>query len=131
MLVAGTLAGPGHREVATDKVDLIEVNFYYDEKGQPVLQQLIFFDWSEADQRYEVRSFRIIHELHQLPRRMHKNGLYVVIWQDQMDNVLRKVYAKSIRQTRTQYDPEMVHRKLLPKEQRRGLSRPLNRRRTK
>jgi hypothetical protein len=110
-------------DVARDSVDLIEINHFYDEQGRLVFDQVIFYDWSSADARYMVRAWRLVKNPGQLPQRDWKSGGYVAVWQDsgQGGEVLRHVQSQSIRETWTQYDPELVEREYLPKERRKEL----------
>ena len=106
-------------DVAFDTVDLIEVNHFYDEQGRLVFDQVIFYDWSPAQSRYQVRDWRLLKTPAQLPRRNWSRDEFVAIWHD--GEVLRKVRAQAIRESWTQYDPELVEREYLPKEKRREL----------
>ena len=107
-------------DVARESVDLIEVNHFYDEHGRLVFDQVIFYDWSQDDARYMVRAWRLVKNPAQLPQRDWKGGGgYLVVWQD--GELLRHVRAQSIRETWTQYDPELVEREYLPKERRKEL----------
>jgi hypothetical protein len=101
----------------------MEVNHFYDEQGRLVFDQIIFYDWSADDARYMVRAWRLVKNPNQLPQRDWKSGGYVALWQDsgQGGEVLRHVHSKSIRETWTQYDPELVEREYLPKERRKEL----------
>lgn len=105
--------------VLRDDVDLVEVNHYHDERGRPVFDQLIFYDWSEQRKRFHVRGWRLIKSDRQLPRRSYYADTYRIMWHD--DGVLREVTAKSMRETWTQHDPELVEREYLPQDQRRDL----------
>lgn len=107
--------------VACDKVDLVEVNHFYDEQGRLVFDQIIYYDWAPDRGRYNVRAWRLLKKPAQVPRRDWQRDGYVAIWHD--SGVLRKVEAKSVRETWTQYDPELVEREFLPKEKRRELTR--------
>lgn len=106
-------------DVARETVDLIEVNHFYDEHGRLVFDQVIFYDWSQDDARYMVRAWRLVKNPAQLPQRDWKGGGYEAVWQD--GELLRHVRAKSIRESWTQYDPELVERDFLPKERRKEL----------
>lgn len=106
--------------IVQDRVDLVEVNHYHDERGRKVFDQLIFYDWSEQRKRFQVRAWRLIKNDRQLPRRDYDSDLYRVVWHD--EGVLREVIAKSQRETWTQYDPELVEREYLPQDQRIDLS---------
>ena len=108
------------RSVLKDSVDLVEVNHYHDARGQHVFDQLIFYDWSSQQKRFQVRAWRLIKSDSQLPRREHRSGTWLVRWHD--EGVMREVTAKSRRETWTQYDPELVERENLPQEQRLDLS---------
>ena len=106
-------------DVARESVDLIELNHFYDEHGRLVFDQVIFYDWSAADARYNVRAWRLVKNPAQLPQRDWKDGGYSAMWQD--GEQIRHVRSKSIRETWTQYDPELVEREYLPKERRKEL----------
>jgi hypothetical protein len=66
-----------------------------------------------------VRAWRLVKNPAQLPQRDWQDGGYVAVWHD--GEVLRHVHAESMRETWTQYDPELIEREFLPKEQRREL----------
>jgi len=108
--------------VAVDEVDLIEINHYFDDKGRHVLDQIIFYDWSAQQSRYQVRDWRMLKRPTQIPYRDWRSRTYVAVWHDPHDGeVLRQVIAKAFRETWTQYDPEIVERDYLPKEKRKKL----------
>ena len=109
-------------DVASEQVDLIEVNHFYDDQGRHVFDQVIFYDWEDSHSRHMVRAWRLVKNPAQLPQRNWKDGTYVSIWYD--NDVLRKVQAKSMRESWTQYDPELVEREYLPKEKRKDLWPP-------
>ena len=105
--------------VARELVDLTEVNHFYDEHGRLVFDQVIFYDWSESDARHNVRAWRLVKDRSQLPQRDWETGRYSATWQD--GEQLRHVESRSIRETWSQYDPELVEREYLPKERRKEL----------
>jgi hypothetical protein len=107
------------QDVARESVDLIEVNHFYDEHGRLVFDQVIFYDWSAGDARYMVRAWRLVKNPAQLPHRDWRDGGYAALWQD--GEVLRHVRSHAIRESWTQYDPELVEREYLPKERRKEL----------
>ena len=47
-------------DMACDRVDLVEVNHFFDEKGQLVYEQLIFYDWSPTMNHFNVRAYRLL-----------------------------------------------------------------------
>ena len=107
--------------VARDQVDLIEVNHFYDEFGNRILDQVIFYDWSGPDSRFHVRDWRLLKNPGQWPVRDWRNGTYRCIWYD--GGVMREVEGKDFRETWTQHDPEVTNRKYLPRSCRRALQR--------
>ena len=130
-------------DTVRESCDLIELNHFYDENGRLVFDQVIFYDWSQSDARYNVRAWRLVKSPHQLPERRH-DGWHVAAWHDGFDysgadiwnhkdgwfvhwqdgDAMRQVCSPSFRETWLQYDPELVERELLPKEQRRELRKP-------
>ncbi|MEO2022609.1 MAG: hypothetical protein ABGX05_12380 [Pirellulaceae bacterium] len=108
-------------DLAVDRVDLIEVNHFYDEKGRLVFDQIIFYDWSATRSRYNIRDWRLLKTRAQLPRRDSQNQCFVAVWHD--GNILRQVTANSCRESWTQYDPELTERQFLPKDRRPQLTK--------
>lgn len=106
-------------DVARERVDLIEVNHFFDEQGRLVFDQVIFYDWSGDHSRYMVRDWRLVKNASQLPQRDWQRGGYLAVWQD--GEVMRRVGSEAMRETWTQYDPELVEREYLPKDERRKL----------
>ena len=106
-------------DVARESVDLIELNHFYDEHGRLVFDQVIFYDWAAGEARYNVRAWRLVKNAAQLPQRDWKDGGYSAMWQD--GEQIRHIHSRSIRETWTQYDPELVEREYLPKERRKEL----------
>jgi len=105
-----------------ENVDLIEVNHYHDEHGRLIFDQVIFYDWSPIDGRYQVRDWRLLKSPSQVPRRNWRSGGYQVIWNDERTgDTLRQIDARSLRETWTNHDPEMRERAFLPQEKRRTL----------
>lgn len=110
--------------LACEYVDLIEINHFHDEWGRPVFDQLIFYDWSESQGRYQVRAFRMLKVPMQMPRRNWQVGGYDAIWHDgQNGDLLRRVRATCLKETWTQHDPELLEREFLPKERRKELTK--------
>jgi len=109
-------------DTAVETVDLVEVNHFYDDQGRLVFDQIIYYDWDAEQSRYNVRDWRLIKTPTQIPLRNWSRGGYVSEWHDfkQRDG-LRRVRAKSARESWTQYDPELIERDFLPQEKRREL----------
>lgn len=108
--------------IASDQVDVVEVNHYYDDEGEHVFDQLIFRDWDYEANRFQVRAWRLLKSPSQLPARNFQTGTYDVLWHD--GDTTRRVEAKVFRESWTQHDPEMRERSFLPKEQRMELYSP-------
>ncbi len=110
------------RSATVDEVDLVEINHVFDEQGRLVFDQVIYYEWSNQDSRYQVRDWRLLKKPSQLPLKNWRDGNFVSVWHDfKFRDVLREVQAKIVRETWTQYDPELVERDFLPEEKRRKL----------
>ncbi len=109
--------------ITEDRVDLVEVNHLYDEQGRRLFDQVIFYDWSADQRRFNVRAWRLVKSPSQLPLK-HVSGGFVSIWHD--DRTLRRVVAKSKRESWTQYDPELIDRQFLPKDKRPNLTKRIH-----
>ena len=121
-LCLATLSLNPARSAAVDEVDLIEINHFFDEQGRLVFDQIIYYDWSDEESRYQVRDWRLLKNPSQIPLRNWRDGNFVSVWHDfKHRDVLRRVQAKTLRETWTQYDPELVEREFLPEERRRKL----------
>ena len=124
-LVALTLIASARGEVprsgvARDRCDLIELNSFYDDYGRLTFQQIIFYDWSHDEGRYQVRAWRLVKHPAQLPQRDWINGGYVTTWSD--GELLRVVRCGEVSETFTQFDRELAERDALPKERRAELT---------
>ena len=119
-ILAGPISDPP-RNVASEHIDLIEVNHYFDGTGKSVFDQLIFYNWDEPARRYNVVAWRLLKNPNQLPVRNPRNGRYYSSWHD--GKILRVIHADHKMETWTQYDPETRERKFLPKSGRSNLLR--------
>jgi len=108
--------------VTHSDVDLVEVNHFYDDSGKLVFDQIIFYDWDRLSNRYHVRAWRLIKDSSIIPKRIQGTNYYQSIWYD--GEVLRRLRTKALRETHTQYDPELLEREKCPKECRTGLMKP-------
>lgn len=121
-----TQASDGYsmERVAEDRVDLVEINHFYDDQGRLVFDQVIYYDWCSQTDRYQVRDWRLLKDPFQIPLRDWHNGGYSSEWRDpkQRDG-LRRVRSTSVRETWTQDDPELEEREVLAQEKRKELQR--------
>src|SRR5678809_996065 len=81
-------------DVARDRVDLLEVNHFYDLEGRLTFDQLIAWTWDNDAACYRCASWRLIKSPHQIPQRDRVRGGYVVTWMD--GEILREVRAVSV-----------------------------------
>jgi hypothetical protein len=103
--------------VLRESVGAIERNFYYDEEGRLVFEQVIFCDVIDGEE--QVVAWRLIKDPCIIPKRDWQGG-YVATWMDA--DTVRQVRTGSVRESWTQFDPELVAREKLPNEKRRGLT---------
>jgi hypothetical protein len=122
VLLLASVCHNGTELVVVDEVDLMEVNHFYDEQGRHVFDQTIFYDWCPVQCRFNVRAWRLLKTPSQRPSRDWESGGHVAFWHD--GTVLRRVRSRAFRESWTQYDPELVERDFVPKEQRPDLHRP-------
>lgn len=121
-VLLAALAYSPSEDIVRDHVDLVEVNHYFDEYGRHVFDQTIYYDWCPVQCRYNVRAWRLVKSQSQLPHRDWESGGYVATWHD--GSILRKIRADSLRESWTQYDPELIEQEYLPKDKRRELQKP-------
>jgi len=108
------LAGPQVAPVAesTHRVDIVEVNAFYDGEGRLVFNQAIFWVWMNDGHRVAAWSLK---PAATEPRRT-PGGKWVVYFEDSGHTYT--VFADSFRRTFTQDDPELIDREFLPAEHR-------------
>jgi hypothetical protein len=117
---ATALFAGGSPEFATaEQVDLIEVNHYYDENGAHLLDQILFYEWDGREARYQVRAWRLLKSPQQYPRPVADGQTFETTWREA--GAMRVVRSSKFRETWTQYDPELLERRNLPREERREL----------
>lgn len=105
--------------VIQQKVDLIEVNHFYDENGKKVFSQILFYEWNRFESRHDVLAWRLLRKMNYRKPVRTRKGDYKIVWDD--NGQLREVECLVFRESWTQYDPELIERNYLPKEQRKGL----------
>lgn len=110
-------------DVSRETCDRIEVNHLFDERGQPVFSQVLFWDWDRAAGRHQLRDWRLLKSVDQVPCRDFHAGGVVTLWRDGVQ--WREIRAPFARETWTQHDPELLEREILPRERRRELWQPL------
>jgi len=119
MLAVIVLAVVPFQQPVTDRVELLEVNHFYDDHGRRLFTQLIGWTYNLDEQRQEVVFWRILKHPSMSPVR-HDSGVSVLWWDG---TTLRRIHAHARRESFTQHDPEMTHRRVLPQGDRRGLTK--------
>lgn len=114
--------------VVEDAADVIEINRYYSQDGEMVFRQVIFWQWHREEGRYHVFAWRMLKSPELMPVWDQRRGEYTLRFLD--DGVMRRVRAPSLRESWTQYDPELLDRQSLPQAARRGLAHDSRRRAT-
>jgi hypothetical protein len=121
LIIAVLSTVPQDTGILRDSVDLAEVNHFHDDQARLVFAQVIFYAWSQEKGRHEIVAWRLLKNESQKPHRDYRTGEHSALWLD--GEALREVRARTVRESFTQYDPELVGRSQLPKEKRKELSR--------
>lgn len=106
-------------DIARERCDVLEGNSFYDENGRLVFNQLIVWQWNDCHCRHECHAWRMVKGPSMWPERDWGRGGYSVLWID--GEVVREVRAETYNRTHSQFDPELIDRCVLPREQRREL----------
>lgn len=112
-------------DVTRERCDLIVLNSFYDDQARLVFDQLLFYDWSHDDGRFQLRAWRMVKSTAQHPRYDHARELWTTTtWLD--GEIPRQITAPVYQHVFTSFDPELTEREFLPKEQRRELRQPFS-----
>lgn len=84
-------------------VDMIELNHYFDDRGQHVFDQVIFWRIEESTRRYQVRGWKICNSQNDYPTR-NANGLTEL--RIGFDSSALRVRSKVFRESWSHRDPE-------------------------
>jgi hypothetical protein len=108
----------------TERVDLIELNHFYDELGRNMYDQVIFYEWSPDYRRFHVIAWCLVeNDLSRMPTKVAGSDDYVVRWHDRDAKTRREVRASLYRETWSRIDPERANKKLLDEKLRTSLIR--------
>lgn len=102
---------PSWSNIIVDRVDYIEFNHFYDEKGRLVFDQYIFWD-------DHVREWRMVKDYNKFQFFEHNGGRYVRFVDGEIGGPEYKIYYTSVQETWTQFDPELADRVYLDKDKR-------------
>ena len=115
----------------TDSVERLELNHFYDTKGQHMFSQVIAWEWDRQLSRYVVRDFVAVTMRDATPpvrgKQALPDGKIKVFVADRQRHHVRQIVADTFAETWTQFDPELENRVVRGKESRSLLSRPLRR----
>lgn len=101
------------------RVELIELNHYYDCQGKHQFDQVIFYEWAPDYRRFHVIAWSLVEgDLKRLPRRLPGSGLTSLTWFDRDAKVHREVQAKLYRETWSQSDPERTNKQWIEEKDR-------------
>lgn len=112
--------------IATETVDLIELNHFHDCNGRHVYDQVIFYEWSEPLHEYHVRAWCLIEDRepeNRRPTRSYSDDSHSVRWFDRDQQLHRTIRSQHFRESWTQVDPERANKKLLDERDRKSLIR--------
>ncbi len=101
--------------IIEEKVDTVEVNHYFDDRGNKVFDQVVYYNWSQEYNRFTACGYRLIKQDTQVPV-MATPSIYHSIWSD--GDCLRDLNAAVAVETWSQWDPELAERNYLPKSMR-------------
>ncbi len=121
--VCGVGGDFGNR-VTNEQVDLIELNHFFDPRGQHVYDQVIFYQVAPETGKFHVRAWCLVEDRESLSRRPIKNQnteQYQVEWYDNDHRILRRIKSQQFRESWTQIDPERVDKKILEERSRLSL----------
>ena len=109
-----------------DHVDMVELNHRYGLDGELLFDQVIWYDWNQDEERFDIVDFRVIENEEAEPLR--KGLVWISDWLDEgrycsSKVTWRRVFASSYRETWTDYDPEQEQGRVLQDYHRRRLSR--------
>ncbi|XZE33591.1 hypothetical protein SH501x_004380 [Pirellulaceae bacterium SH501] len=114
-----------------ERVDLIELNHFYDPQGRHVYDQVIFYNRHPGSGKFQVRAWCLVEDRESLNRRpiyQVETGFYRVDWLDSDLQVLRRIESRLHRESWSHVDPERVDKKKYDERLRLSLTQPPKRR---
>lgn len=112
----------------SERVDLIELNHFYDDLGRHAYDQVIFYEWSPDYCRFHVIAWCLVEDnLARMPMKLAGSGEYSVRWYDRDAKIQRDVRSQLFRETWSQVDPERANKKLIDEKYRVSLLRATDR----
>ncbi len=124
LMLSVPLSSAGTGRAIHDRVDLIELNHFYDDLGRHQYDQVIFYEWSPDYCRFHVIAWCLVEDDQgRMPKREAGSREYVVRWFDRDSKIQREVRSKLYRETWSQVDPERANKKLIDEKYRVSLLR--------
>lgn len=123
LLFSVSTASSGAGRGISERVDLIELNHFYDDLGRHAYDQVIFYEWSPDYCRFHVIAWCLVEDLSRMPVKVPGSGEYAVRWYDRDSKIQREVRSKTYRETWSQVDPERANKKLIEEKYRISLLR--------
>lgn len=101
---------------AFEQVDAIELNHFFDPRGQLVYDQVIFFERTPTTGRFQVRAWCLVDDRETMNRRplLNDNGLYECFAVDSNEQLTRRIVSRVFRESWSQVDPEREDKKRFP-----------------
>ncbi len=108
----------------SQRVDLIELNHFFDDLGRHAYDQVIFYEWSPDYRRYHVVAWSLVEDnLERMPSHDHRRDIHIVRWYDRDAKTRRSVWSELYRETWSQTDPERLNKSLMDEKYRVSLLR--------
>ena len=124
LLLSVSSSSSGAGRGITERVDLIELNHFYDDQGKHAYDQVIFYEWSPDYRRFHVIAWSLIEDdMSRVPFQQPGSREYAVNWFDRDSKVEREVRSKLFRETWSQVDPERANKRLIEEKHRISLLR--------
>lgn len=128
-LLIASFADVRRSATLAERVDLIELNHFYDDLSRHVYDQVIFYEWSPDTKDFQVRAWCLVDPKecpYCRPWHTHHDDMWHVRWFDKDNRMIRQVDSDLFRETWTQVDPERASKKKLDEKLRTALVQPLS-----
>lgn len=108
----------------SERVDMIELNHYYNEDGRLGFDQVIFWEWSPDYCRFHAISWCLLeNDPNRKPKYDPNRKDYYCEWIDSDTQIVRQVRSKLYRETWTTIDPERINKLVFEEKYRSSLIR--------
>jgi hypothetical protein len=108
---------PHEPDTLVDRVEILELSHVHCPlTGREPLTQMIYWRWHEEQSTHRVAAWRLVQGFARIRRR---DGEWIETRED--GQVRREIHARQFRETWTFEDPELLDRRFVSQEMRRGL----------